>query len=139
MGPQMYLKNFKQGEERMEAKTIKSIIDVANEILDGSENIKFEIWANYEDKEVFAIALTPSSWTINDNEEEKLLLTKKGMQGKIRELINEALYQNYEIEISDIEEENYPDAVKEYMSDIREELKNDIIQEILDEYKNLSK
>lgn len=123
----------------MEAKTMKSIIDVANEILDSSENVKFEIGANYEDGEVFAIALTPSSWTINDNDEEKLLLTKKGMQGEIRELINEALYQNYEIGIHDIEEENYPDDVKEYMSDIREELKNDIIQEILDEYKNLSK
>lgn len=123
----------------MEAKTMKSIIDVANEILDCSENIKFEIWANYEDGEVFAIALTPSSWTINDNEEEKLLLTKKGMQGEIRELINEALYQNYEINISDIEEKNWPEYVKEYLTDIKEELKNDIIQEIIDEYKNLSK
>ena len=123
----------------MEAKTMKSIIDVVNEILDGSENIKFEIWANYEDGEVFAIALTPSSWTINDSEEEKLLLTKKGMQREIRELINEALYQNYEIEISDIEEENWPEDIKEYLTDIKEELKNDIIQEIIDEYKNLSK
>ena len=61
------------------------------------------------------------------------------MQGEIRELINEALYQNYEIEISDIEEENYPDDVKEYMSDIKEELKNDIIQEIIDQYENSSK
>lgn len=123
----------------MEAKTMKSIIDVVNEILDGSENIKFEIWANYEDGEVFAIALTPSSWTINDSEEEKLLLTKKGMQREIRELINEALYQNYEIEISDIEEENWPEDIKEYLTDIKEELKNDIIQEIIDKYKNLSK
>lgn len=123
----------------MEAKIMKSIIDVANEILDSSENVKFEIWANYEDEEIFAIALTPRSWVINDNEEEKLLLTKKGMQGEIRELINEALYQNYKIEISDVEEENWPEDVKEYLTDIKEELKNDIIQEILDEYKNLSK
>ena len=42
----------------MEAKTMRSIIDVANEIVDSSENIKFEIWANYEDGEVFAIALS---------------------------------------------------------------------------------
>lgn len=123
----------------MKNKTMNSMKNCAVEILNSSEKVKFEIWANLNDGIVFAIPLNNNSWTQCNDKNEKLLFVANGKQGEIKALLQEALYQNYSINYSDIEEESYPDDVKEYLNDVKLEIEAGLIQEMKEKYKMLSK
>lgn len=123
----------------MKNKTKNSMKNCAVEILNSSEKVKFEIWANLNDEIVFAIPLTGNSWTQCDDKNEKLLFITNGKQGEIKSLMQEALYQNYSINYSDIEEENYPDDIKEYLNDVKLEIEAGLIQEMKEKYETFSK
>ena len=111
----------------------------AVEILNSSEKVKFEIWANLNDEIVFTIPLTSNSWTECNDKNEKLLFVENGKQGEIKALLQEALYQNYHIDYSDIEEESYPDDIKEYADDVKLEIEVGLIQEMKEKYEMFSK
>lgn len=123
----------------MKNKTKNSMKNCAVEILNSSEKVKFEIWANLNDEIVFSIPLTGNSWTQCDDKNEKLLFIVNGKQGEIKSLLQEALYQNYSINYSDIEEENYPDDIKEYLDDVKLEIEAGLIQEMKEKYETFSK
>lgn len=123
----------------MKNKTKNSMKNCAVEILNSSEKVKFEIWANLNDEIVFSIPLTGNSWTQCDDKNEKLLFIANGKQGEIKSLLQEALYQNYSINYSDIEEENYPDDIKEYLDDVKLEIEAGLIQEMKEKYETFSK
>ena len=123
----------------MKNKTLISIKNCATEILNSSEKVKFEIWANLNDEIVFAIPLTGNDWTKCNDKNEKLLFVANGKQGEIKDLLQEALFQNYRIDYSDIEEESYPDDIKEYLNDVKNEIEAGLIQEMKEKYEMLSK
>lgn len=123
----------------MKNKTMNNMKNCALEILNSSEKVKFEIWANYDDETIFTIPLTGNSWTQCDNKTEKLLFVANGKQGEIKDLLKEALYQKYRIDYSDIEEESYPDDIKGYLNDVKLEIEAGLIQEMEEKYEMLSK
>lgn len=119
--------------------TMNSMKNCATEILNSNEKVKFELWANLNDEIVFAIPLTGNSWTQCDDRNEKLLFVTNGKQGEIKALLQEALYQNYSINYSDIEEESYPDDINDYLNDVKLEIEAGLIQEMKEKYEMLSK
>ena len=123
----------------MKEKTLISMKNCTTEILNSSEKVKFEVWANLNDEIVFAIPLTGNSWTQCNDKNEKLLFVTNGKQGEIKDLIQEALFQNYRIYYSDIEEESCPDNIKEYLDDVKLEIEGGLIQEMKEKYEMLSK
>ena len=123
----------------MKEKTMKSMKNCAVEILNSSEKVKFEVRANYDDETIFTIPLTGNSWTQCDSKNEKLLFVTNGKQGEIKDLLQEALYQNYRIDYSDIEEESYPDDIKGYLNDVKLEIEAGLIQEMKEKYETFSK